>query len=559
MSVTMNFLRTSLLSVAGLPLMFPEMTAGTEPEHLAESGDRPPNILFIIADDLGYGDLQCFGNPYLETPNLNRLAAEGVSLMDHYAPSPLCAPSRAGFLTGRYNHRTGGVDVSSNRGVDRIALDEWIFGDYFRHAGYATALIGKWHNGAYNRDYLPHNRGFDLFYGFANGEMDYWDWYLQRNDAVERHDGRYLTDVLNEETIAFIRENRDQPFAVFLAHLAPHAPLQAPPELIEKYVEIIDGTYDKSVAIIYAMIEAMDTGLGEVFSELEALGLREDTIIVFTSDNGAHLGGSRRRGETQYRYTGGFSGNKRYVLEQGIRVPAIVSWPGRVPGGEWVSIPVHGCDWLPTLYALTGTDLPPDAKPFDGADVMPVLQGEDGPEWRERVLPFQKNRYTPVAHSGAAIRVGEWKVYWPEVAETHRKDIARDNYSFERGAVNPHWEMPLDPDIPSFEGIETSTPRLFNLIEDPAERHDRMEEFPGIVADLKTRYNAWFEDVFEDWKAARKRIVAHDKEYWKERDAPDPAELFRDYWRWDRVDADPETADPLEVFTGFWNYRERRQ
>lgn len=533
----------------GLPAdLCGESTAGDE---------RPPNILFILADDLGYGDLQSYGNPYLETPNLNRLAAEGVSLTDHYAPSPLCAPSRAGFLTGRYNHRTGGIDVSSNRGIDRIALDELTFGDYFRHAGYATALIGKWHNGLYNRDYLPHNRGFDLFYGFPNGEMNFWEWYLQRNDAVESHDGRYLTDVFNDETIAFIREHREQPFAVFLAHLTPHFPLQAPRELIAKYVDIIDGRYDKSVAILYAMIEAMDSGLGRVFDELRELGLWENTVVVFTSDNGAVLGRSRRPGESMYRYNGGFSGRKGLVLEQGIRVPAIVSWPGRVAGGSWVTAPVHGCDWLPTLFAMTGADEPAAAKPFDGRSVLPLLQGADGPEWRGRKLPFQKNRYTPVAHSGAAIRSGEWKLYWPAVRETAQKDLARDNVSFERGAVRPHWEMPIDPWLPTFEGVEPMRPRLFNIVADPAERHDRARARPDIVAELKAAYDAWFADVFADWEAAWDCIVAHDREYWRDREPPDPAELFEGFWLWDQVEADPETDNPLEVFTGFWNYKER--
>ena len=152
--------------------------------HAAEISERQPNVLFIIADDLGIGDLQCYGNPYVDTPAINSLANDGVLFTDHYAPSPLCAPSRAGYLTGRFNHRTGAVDVPSNRGLDRIALSEKTFGDYFRSAGYATSLIGKWHNGLYCRDYLPHQRGFDLFFGFPNGGQDYWKWNLLRNDVA---------------------------------------------------------------------------------------------------------------------------------------------------------------------------------------------------------------------------------------------------------------------------------------------------------------------------------------------------------------------------------------
>jgi arylsulfatase A-like enzyme len=539
--------------VFGLSALWAPLVAGEQ-----DRVERPPNILFILADDLGYGDLQAFGNPYVETPALNRLAAEGVRLSQHYAPSPLCAPSRAGYLTGRYNHRTGGIDVSSNRGIDRIALDELTLGDYFRYAGYATALIGKWHNGIYNSDYLPHNRGFDLFYGFPNGESDYWQWHLQRNDAVESYDGRYLTDVLNDATIDFIRDHRERPFAIFLAHLTPHLPLQAPTDLVDKYLPIIDGRYDDAVAVVYAMIETMDSGLGRVFATLRELDLLDNTVIVFTSDNGALLSGSRTPGESLVRYNAGLAGSKGMVLEQGIRVPAIVSWPRRIEGGRWITAPVHGCDWLPTLYGLTGKPAPESAKPLDGMDVLPLLLGEDGPAWRQRMLPFQKNRYTPVAHSGAAIRIGDWKLYWPAVRETVRKDTARDNISFQRGTVHPHWEMPIDPDLPAFAGIRTQRPRLFNIVEDPAERHDRAAEHPERVAVLQTAYDAWFSGVFADWQASWATIVAHDRSYWSTRQPPDPAELFRDFWLWDEVAANPAADNPLDVFTGFWNYQERR-
>ncbi|MCA9033420.1 MAG: sulfatase-like hydrolase/transferase, partial [Planctomycetaceae bacterium] len=194
---------------------------------------------------------------------------------DHYSPSPLCAPARAGFLTGRFNHRTGAVDVPSNRRLDRLDLSEKTFGDYFRHAGYATALIGKWHNGAYSNNYLPHCRGFDLFFGFPNGGQDYWKWNLLRNDDAMPHDGRYLSDALNDEAITFIREHSAKPFALWLAHHAPHSPLQAPEALVQKYEQRLSKDVAKAVAITYAMIEAMDMGLRRVFQTLKEEGLWE--------------------------------------------------------------------------------------------------------------------------------------------------------------------------------------------------------------------------------------------------------------------------------------------
>lgn len=520
-----------------------------------------PNIIFIVADDLGFGDLACYGNPYVDTPVIDSLAASGVRLTHYYTPSPLCAPARAALLTGRYNHRTGAIDVSSNRGIDRIALTEKTFGDYFRHAGYATALIGKWHNGLYCEEYLPHYRGFDLFFGFPNGGHDYWKWHLRRNEKVESYDGRYMTDVLNEEAIGFMRASHaaGKPFAIWLAHQAAHAPLQAPDHLVEKYKRRLNGRYDDTVAIIYAMIERMDQGLGECFDELRRLGVLENTIVVFTSDNGAQLGQSDRPGESCYRYHD-FSGNKDQVLEQGIRVPAIISWPGTIEAGRVVDVPIHGCDWLPTLFGAVDAEPPFGAKQLDGLDVMKLFREGRMPELETRFLPFQKNRYTPVAHSNSAIRRGEWKLYWPAEKQSTTKDSGRDNPSYRRGMKMPAWEMPLDQDIPTHADVVGDKPKLYNVVVDPAEMWDYADDRPEVVASLTDQYNAWFSTVKADWTAARKEIITHDSEYWRNRKPPDPGELFDGYWQWESAPgANSETDDPLKVFTGYWNYKEAKQ
>ena len=172
----------------------------------------PTNILFILADDMGYGDIARYGNRYIRTPNLDRLAEDGVTLTQHYSASPLCAPARAALLTGRYNHRTGAVDVPSNRGLDRIALDETTIADVFAGAGYATGMVGKWHNGLHDMRYHPHNRGFQEFLGFLNGGMDYYTRSLDRNGTTERSDGRYLTDVFTDEAVQFIDRHQEEPF-----------------------------------------------------------------------------------------------------------------------------------------------------------------------------------------------------------------------------------------------------------------------------------------------------------------------------------------------------------
>ena len=522
--------------------------------HAAAPPKQKPNVLFILADDLGWGDLRCYGNPHIDTPVLDALAREGARLEAHYSPSPLCSPARAGYLTGRFNHRTGAVDVPSNRGLDRLDLSEKTFGDYFRHAGYATALIGKWHNGLYCRDYLPHLRGFDLFFGFPNGGQDFWKWNLLRNEELVPHDGRYLTDAFNDESIQFIRSRKEGPFALFLAHHAPHSPLAAPDALVRKYRERLGKDASEAVAVIYAMIEAMDTGLGRVFQSLKDESLWEKTVIVFTSDNGPWLAKDPELG-SQQRFNGVFSGQKQDVLEGGIRVPCIVAWPGHIPIGQVIDTPVHGCDWLPTLFGLTGQSAPAGAKAFDGLNIMPLLLGKPTPALTQRALPFQRNRYAPVSHCNAAVREGHWKLHWPGDEASLKKDSARDNPSYVRGLTQPHWEMPLDRQLDAPTTSTQPLPRLYDLDADPAEKHDLAAQHPEIVQSLTQKQDAWFTQMNREWQQSRASILGHDRAHWKDRVKPDPAALFKDFlqWKYAPQGTHLETASPLQVFRGFWN------
>jgi arylsulfatase A-like enzyme len=480
----------------------------------AAPAETSPNVIFILADDLGVGDLACYGNPHIDTPVLDELAAGGLRLTSHYSPSPLCAPARAGYLSGRFNHRTGAVDVPSNRGLDRLDLSEKTFGDYFRSAGYATALIGKWHNGAHCRDHLPHQRGFDLFFGFPNGGQDYWNWNLLRNDTHVPHDGRYLTVALTDAAVEFVTTNRDRPFALFLAHHAPHSPLQAPDDLVTKYSSRLGPDTSRAVVLVYAMIEAMDTAIGRLLAALDDHGLRGRTMIVFTSDNGAYLGRDPEHG-AQERFAGGLSGNKGDMLEQGVRVPCLVSWPGKLPAGRVLDTPVHGCDWLPTLFSLANAAPPPDAKPLDGQNIMPLLLGGEAPDLENRALFFQRNRYAPVRHSNAAIRQGRWKLFWPGDPSTLKKDGARDAPPYRRGLTEPHWEMPLDAELDAPSTAPQPPPRLYDLAQDPAETTDLAGSHPELAERLARAHNAWFSEVDAEWREARRRILEHDTEYWR--------------------------------------------
>lgn len=526
------------------------------------------NVVFIVADDLGWGDVGCYGNPDLDTPVLDGLARAGARLTACYSPSPLCSPARAALLTARWNHRTGAVDVSSNRGVDRIDLSERTIGNHFRAAGYVTAYVGKWHSGLYHDDYLPHRRGFDQFVGFANGAHDFERWQLERRSAaaggraeecrVEPHDGRHLSDVLADEAAAFVRQSAaaGRPFAVMFAPAAIHPPLQAPQPLIDKYAARLDGRADHAAAITSAMIEQMDAGIGRLLAAVDDAGLRERTLVIFTSDNGANLVWSGIKGQSGARYHGPFRGTKGDVLEQGIRVPGIVAWPGRIPAGAVIDTPVHGCDWLPTMLAACGLGPAADGKPFDGRNLLPLLAGGPPGDLADRPLCFQRNRYMPVAHGNAAIRQGRWKLVWPPIPETDRKDVARDNVSYHRGLTHAHWEMPLDADLPDYAGVVPAMPQLYDLDSDPGEARDVAADHPDVVARLVATYDVWFAEVEAERRAARTRIVAHDGAAWRNRAPPDPRKLFEDDWPWSNVPgADPRTADPLTVFTGFWSRR----
>jgi arylsulfatase A len=194
-----------------------------------------PNIVLILADDLGYGDLGGYNGGLSQTPALDALATEGLCLSQHYSASPVCAPARASLLTGRYPHRTGAIDTLEMRGLDRLALRETTIADLVRRAGYATGLVGKWHNGALDARYHPNRRGFDEFAGFSGGWQPYFNWRLDRNGTETRTDGRYLTDVFTDEAVDFIRRHAREPFFLYLAYSAPHFPFEAPEEDVRPF------------------------------------------------------------------------------------------------------------------------------------------------------------------------------------------------------------------------------------------------------------------------------------------------------------------------------------
>jgi arylsulfatase A len=450
-----------------------------------------PNIVFILADDMGYGDFSCFNDGVSSTPVLDQLVAEGTTLTHHYSASPVCAPARASLLTGRYPHRTGAVDTLEGRGLDRIALDEVTVADLLRRAGYVTGLVGKWHNGAFDARYHPNQRGFDEFAGFRGGWSDYWSWRLDRNGSISGSDGRHLTDVLTDEARSFVTRHRNEPFFLHLAYSAPHFPLQPHPSDAEPFIAA--GNHTTAVANLYGLLAGMDRGIGEILQHLETLGLIDDTLVIFSSDNGPQFGGQGDASTT--RFNCGYRGSKLLVYEGGIRLPAVVRWPNGIARGADIDELVHFTDWLPTLLSVAGAEPPPDLQ-LDGVDVLPLLRGEGGSAPTTRF--WQWNRYEPVASCNAAMRDGPWKLVHPalpEAMEVASVDLARDvqlKYSPDAPTgitETPAPERTLSPPPP---------PQLFDLRSDPFELDDLAGIHPSRTSAMAAALGAWFEDVEED-------------------------------------------------------------
>jgi arylsulfatase A len=447
----------------------------------------PPNIVVVMADDLGFGDIGCCNFGATRTPAVDSMAAEGTLLTQHYSASPICAPARAAFLTGRYPQRSGVIDTFSHRGLDRIALRERTLGDLLGEAGYVTGLVGKWHSGALGRDYHPNRRGFAEFVGFRGAVQDYWDWTLERNGAPFPADGRYLTDVLTTEALQFVRRHRHEPFFLTVAYTAPHGPFQAPAEAIRSA-----GCGDRPTVLetIVAMVERMDAGIAALLDELDSWRLLDDALIIFTSDNGPWM----RAGpieDTTVRYNLGLAGGKELVHEGGIRVPTIVRWPAGLVGRGANHAVTHFTDWVPTLLSVADHR---DARrlPGDGIDLVPLLRGDAVEPGPPRF--WQWSRYEPTPFANGALRDGDWKLRYPALPELF-DILACDRVEERRLAADPrHYRPPARLELPTRRPVRQPA-QLFDLSVDPGEQFDVAARHPQRLARMEAQFAAWYAGV----------------------------------------------------------------
>ncbi len=375
---------------------------------------RPPNVVVILADDLGSTDVGCYGGKDVVSPHIDQLAREGVRCTAGYVSAPQCAPSRAGLISGRSQSRFG-FDGNFGAALDGIAKERgWglphgvkTIAEYLRPLGYKTAILGKWNLG-YSADHNPIHHGFDHFIGFMEGGHYFLDQpggtpILDGEKRVRFTRPTYLTDYLGDQAVDYIKAHKDEPFFLYLAQFAPHVPLQAPPKYLNRFLRVKDPVRRTYLA----MVSALDDSVGRVLDTLKKEGLDRDTIVFFLSDNGGPSGDDEARGENG-AINLPYAGVKGDLLEGGIRVPYIVRWPGRLPAGATYDAPVSSLDIAATAVSLADGRPGPE---LDGVDIVPYLGGQK-PPLNDRTLYW---RFTTLF----GVRSGDYKLirFYPGVDE----------------------------------------------------------------------------------------------------------------------------------------------
>ena len=432
--------------------------------HALYAAPARPNIVLFLADDLGCHDLGAWGATDLKTPNIDALASGGVRFTNWYAAAPVCAPSRASLLTGRYPIRAGVPDNGPP-----LAASEQTIAQVLKTAGYATGIFGKWHLGD-TPETDPNGHGFDRFFGFHSGCIDYYshryywgeprvpnyhDLWRDRTEIFE--DGQYTTELFAREAAQFVRDRHADPFFAYVPFNAPHYPMHAPQKYIQRFPNL-----ERERRTYAAMISALDDGVGQVLRTLRELRLEQNTLVLFSADNGATR--EARAGLNGKPATAGnnapFRGNKFSAFDGGMHVPMIMNWPGVIPKGKVVREVGSHLDLMPTIAKVAGAT-PPADRTLDGGDALPM------------VLENAKSRHDAIYWSSGgqlAVRRGNWK-------------LVKDGKTFDG---TPEGNKALTGDDALF---------LSNLDEDPAESVNLRHRFPAVVDELATMMQKWADDV----------------------------------------------------------------
>ena len=406
----------------------------------SNQGDKvPPNIILILADDLGYGDLHCYGSNFNDTPNLDKMAREGLVFTDFHSNCPVCSPTRAALISGQYQQRVGIESVVFAKRFRHTGIypGTYTLASYAKSLGYKTAIIGKWHLG-YDTVYSPLNFGFDYFRGYVSGNVDYhshidgagfYDWWEQKDTLIEPG---YSTDLITKSAVRFIRNNKDAPFFLYVAHEAPHSPYQGREDGPVRTPEGSSPGQGRSADLqktYREMIVAMDEGVGAIFKALEQAQLMDNTLVFFLSDNGASKTGSNNP----------FRGYKSSLWEGGHRVPAIAFWKGKIEPGTSGEL-LLGMDIFPTITALTGNNVPQGVR-LDGMDFSAVLLNQESMGERTAFWRFNGER---------SVRKGPWKLL-----------------------------------------IKKDSTYLINLSDDPSEKVNTIHQNPGLSDSLQHLLHIW--------------------------------------------------------------------
>ena len=422
-------------------IFLPALCAVAEPAAIKTTtvADRAPNIIVILADDLGYGDIGSFGAEGIQTPHIDKLAADGLKLTQFYAAAPVCTPSRAGLLTGRLAARMGIKHVFMYDAPDGMPPSEITIPEQLKQAGYHTGMVGKWHLGHRDR-YMPWNQGFDEFYGVPySNDMGNFFFYENQQMIPEPIDQRYLTRRYTEKAVDYIERHADQPFFLYLAHSMPHVPIYVSPEFAGS----------SELGLYGDVVQELDWSTGQVIEKLKALDLLENTLVIFTSDNGPWLVMGDEGGSA-----GSLRDGKGSTFEGGQRVPTVAHWPAQITPGRIDATPTSMLDFMPTFSALAGVPMPDD-RAIDGTDISGLLIGSN--EDPTRAFYYLASTSTRVV----AYRDGDWKAKLPRKGYPKFLEPVLGLSHYAHGAL------------------------LFDLKTDPFEENNLAEQYPERLEKLQ--------------------------------------------------------------------------